>query len=47
MIAMDVEQNITEVIEQDLQKIDALKREIFFQDTKETSPLKLSRSALT
>lgn len=39
MIAMDVKQNISEVIEQDLQQIDALKREIFFQDTKETSPL--------
>jgi octaprenyl-diphosphate synthase len=31
--------NITEMLEQDLNKIDALKREIFFQDTKETSPL--------
>lgn len=39
MIAMDVEQNITEVLELDLQKIDSLKREIFFQDKKETSPL--------
>ncbi|MEN8838896.1 MAG: polyprenyl synthetase family protein [Flavobacteriales bacterium] len=36
---MDVEQNITEVLELDLQKIDSLKREIFFQDKKETSPL--------
>lgn len=39
MIAMDVKQNITEVLEQDLQRIDSLKREIFFQDKKETSPL--------
>lgn len=39
MIAMDVKQNITEVLEQDLQQIDLLKREIFFQDKKETSPL--------
>lgn len=36
---MDVKQNITEVLEQDLQRIDSLKREIFFQDKKETSPL--------
>jgi octaprenyl-diphosphate synthase len=39
MIAIDVEQNITEVLELDLQKIDSLKRDIFFQDKKETSPL--------
>ncbi len=36
---MDVKQNITEVLEQDLQRIDSLKREIFFQDKKETSTL--------
>ena len=36
---MEVEQNITDTIEQDLQRIESLKREIFFQDTKETSPL--------
>ena len=39
MIAMDVKQDMTEVLEQDLQRIDSLKREIFFQDKKETSPL--------
>lgn len=39
MIAMDVQQNISEILEQDLQRIDALKREVFFQDKKETSPL--------
>lgn len=39
MIAMDVRQDINEILEQDLKQIDALKREIFFQDTKETSPL--------
>ena len=36
---MDVKQPISEILAQDLQNIDALKREIFFQDTKETSPL--------
>ena len=39
MIAMDVTNNITEVLAEDLKQIDALKREIFFQDKKETSPL--------
>lgn len=39
MIAMDVKQDMTEVLEQDIQRIDSLKREIFFQDKKETSPL--------
>ena len=39
MIVMDIKQPISEVLEHDLQKIDALKREVFFQDTKETSPL--------
>jgi len=39
MIAMDVTNNITEELAKDLQQIDALKREIFFQDKKETSPL--------
>lgn len=39
MIAMDVTNNITEVLAEDLEQIDALKREIFFQDKKETSPL--------
>ena len=39
MIAMEVEHNITEVLEQDLQRIDKLKREVFFQEKKETSPL--------
>ncbi len=39
MIAMDVTNNIAEELAKDLQQIDALKREIFFQDKKETSPL--------
>jgi len=39
MIAMDVTNNIAEELAKDIQQIDALKREIFFQDKKETSPL--------
>jgi octaprenyl-diphosphate synthase len=39
MIAMEVEHNISEILEQDLQRIDKLKREVFFQEKKETSPL--------
>ncbi|MEN8793733.1 MAG: polyprenyl synthetase family protein [Flavobacteriales bacterium] len=39
MIAMEVEHNISEILEKDLQRIDKLKREVFFQEKKETSPL--------
>lgn len=39
MIAMEVEHNILEILEKDLQRIDKLKREVFFQEKKETSPL--------
>ena len=36
---MEVEHNISEILEKDLQRIDKLKREVFFQEKKETSPL--------
>ena len=39
MSTLIMENNYKEILEQDLVKIDGLKREIFFQDTKETSPL--------
>lgn len=39
MTTIVMENRYKEVIEKDLLKIDGLKREIFFQDTKETSPL--------
>jgi octaprenyl-diphosphate synthase len=39
MIAMEVEHNISEILEKDLQRIDKLKREVFFQEKIETSPL--------
>ena len=39
MIAIEVEHNISEILEKDLQRIDKLKREVFFQEKKETSPL--------
>lgn len=39
MSTLIMENNYKEILEQDLVNIDALKREIFFQDTKETSPL--------
>lgn len=39
MSTLIMENSYKEILEQDLVKIDGLKREIFFQDTKETSPL--------